>query len=146
MTKCEDCGATHAEPGVDCSTRFDALLALDHSRREPWGSRHGLAFSAFALQHPGAYDRNVLERAWLMLHAVYVRGADREDVTRALRRSGGNTPAWDAPPLPSGPPRRPFATTIADLGTFAAESYAARLDDWCQAALGGWPTGAASQP
>ena len=67
MGSCEDCGASYAAPDVDCSMRFDELLALDHSRREPWGSRHGLAFCAFALQHPRTYDRDVLQRAWLMV-------------------------------------------------------------------------------
>ena len=51
-TRCDECGARYTEPGDSCQARFDQLLALDHSRQEPWGSRHGLAFAAFALQHP----------------------------------------------------------------------------------------------
>ena len=51
-TRCEECGAEYPEPADSCQARFDQLLALDHSRQEPWGSRHGLAFAAFALQHP----------------------------------------------------------------------------------------------
>jgi hypothetical protein len=50
---CPECGATYSEEGDSCAARFDQLLALDHSRREPWGSRHGQAYAAFALQSWG---------------------------------------------------------------------------------------------
>lgn len=141
---CESCGATYADADDDCRTRFDALLALDHSHREPWGSRHGLAFSAFVLQHPDGYAPGVLDRAWQFLYAVYVRGGDRAGVARALRRAGRHGPGWDAPSRPTGPPRCPFDTTIADLGTFPADSYATRLDAWCRSALAGWSSRAVS--
>jgi catechol 2,3-dioxygenase-like lactoylglutathione lyase family enzyme len=45
------------------------LLALDHSRQEPWGSRHGVAFAAFALQHPARYATS-LDPAWATLHRM----------------------------------------------------------------------------
>jgi Family of unknown function (DUF5946) len=136
--RCAGCGAVYAAPGDDCTARFSALLALDHSRREPWGSRHGLAVSAFALQHPDRHPRAVLERAWLFLHMVYLRGADPGRVARGLRRVGRHQPDWTAPPLPPVPPAPAFAVTIADLGSFAADSYPAQLDAWCRAALAAW--------
>jgi hypothetical protein len=125
---------------VRCAERFAILLALDHSRQEPWGSRHGLAFAAYTLQHPASQSREALERCWLMLCRVYVAGDDRMDVARGLRAFGGRSPThWSAPPFPK-PEALPshFETTIADLGTFGADEYAARLDAWCRAALAGW--------
>ena len=148
MARCPDCGAVYLAPGDGCAARFNALLALDHSRREPWGSRHGLAVSAFALQHPGRYGRDVLERAWLYLFSVYVTGRDRGRVARALRRAGKAAPGWAVPPLPAARPEPRFGVTIADLGSFAAETYASQLDSWCQAALAAWrvPPGRSPAP
>lgn len=51
LTRCADCGAAWRDGEDSCAARFDRLLALDHSRREPWGSRHGIAFAVYALQH-----------------------------------------------------------------------------------------------
>ncbi len=138
MTTCLECGATYEDDGDDCPRRFHALLALDHSRTEPWGSRHGLAFSAFALQHPGRFPPDVAERAWILLYSVYVLGSDYQRVTAALRRLGRQSPDWDVPALPSPRPAPPFAVTIADLGSFPAASYPEQLDRWCRAALAGW--------
>lgn len=138
MTRCADCGAVYSAADDDCAARFNALLALDHSRQEPWGSRHGLAMSAFTLQHPGRHGRDVLERAWLYLFTVYVMGHDCARVARGLRRAGKHAPRWVVPPLPASRPEPRYAVTIADLGTFPAETYASQLDAWCQAALEAW--------
>jgi len=138
MASCEECGALYDAEGDDFARRFDALLALDHSRTEPWGSRHGLAFSAFALQHPARFPADVAERAWIMLYSVYVQGSDYQRVTAALRRVGRENPEWDVPPLPPRRPSPAFSVTIADLGTFEAESYPRLLELWCKAALEGW--------
>ena len=138
MSTCPECGATFEAEGDNCQRRFDALLALDHSRTEPWGSRHGLAFSAFALQHPDRFPADVPRRAWIMLYSVYVLNNDYLRVTAALRRMGRKNPDWDVPALPPSPPGGSFATTIADLGSFAAESYPRQLDNWCRASLQGW--------
>ena len=75
-------------------TRFELLLALDHSRAEPWGSRHGQAFAAFALQHPVRHAAS-LDVAWELLYRVYC-GPEGNDAfgrhaprapCQALRRS-----------------------------------------------------------
>jgi Family of unknown function (DUF5946)/DinB superfamily len=142
--RCSGCGAVYPAPGEDCTARFEELLALDHSRREPWGSRHGLAAAAFTLQHSDRHPRDMLERAWLFLHLVYERGADRAKVARGLRRGGRRPPDWDAPPLPTSTSRPSFAVTIADLGTFPAATYPVQLDAWCRAALAGWHASAAA--
>src|SRR5690349_14481376 len=109
MTACAGCGAVFASAGESCASRFDVLLALDHGRVEPWGSRHALAFSAFALQHSDRFARDVLQRAWLLLFSVYVNRSRVSRVTEALRRTGKRQPSWDVPPLPPGRPVPRFA-------------------------------------
>lgn len=135
---CRECGAAYYQESESCASRFDALLALDHSRTEPWGSRHGLAFSAFALQHADRFSRMVLERAWILLWKVYREGEDPRRVTAALARFGKQSPDWVVPPLPEGKPDANYSVTIASLGSFAAEDYPRNLDAWCNAALAGW--------
>lgn len=137
ISPCPQCGATFAEPGVSCASRFDRLLALDHSRTEPWGTRHGLAFAAFTLQHAFGKPREALERAYVMLYRVYEFGDDRMKVAGALRGTPPSSPAeWGVPPLPPvlrGEPA--WGMTIADLGSFSADEYAGLLDSWCKAIL-----------
>ena len=120
IAACPGCGAVYASAEESCAGRFEAFLALDHSRVEPWGSRHALAFSAFALQHPDRFARDVLERSWLILYSVYVQGNDADHVVKGLRRTGKRLPNWGLPPLPAGTPAPHFAVTIADFGLFPA--------------------------
>jgi hypothetical protein len=137
---CPQGSAALGEPPLSCADRFSALLALDHSRQEPWGSRHGAAFAAYTLQHPSGQAAEMLERCWLMLCRIYIAGDDRASVARGLRAHGARTPEdWSAPPFP-GPSATPaaFEITIADLGDFAAGQYAPLLDRWCLATLAGW--------
>jgi hypothetical protein len=109
MGACAQCGATFADATQNCEERFDTLLALDHSRVQPWGSRHGLAFSTFALQHP-------------------------EGRTEAQPPF-----EWGVPPLPEVPPAgTSYTVTIADLGGFDAETYPEKLEEWGRATLAVW--------
>jgi hypothetical protein len=135
---CGECGGRHGV--VPCAQRFERLLALDHSREEPWGSRHFLAFACYGLQHPSSVDRASLERSWLGLRRVCRGGAALEDVVRGLRANPRVTPAdWGEPPLPDTPPAPgDFRTTIVDLGEFAAASYAASVMEWCHATVDAW--------
>lgn len=134
---CDQCGARY-ETGADgCRQRFEALLALDHSRQEPWGSRHGSAFAAFTLQHPVGQARESLERCWLLLYRIWVAGDDHLAVSESLRRAQGGSPLHlSAPSLPldANRPRR-FTVTIADLGDFDAQAYTRQLEAWCRATL-----------
>ncbi|MBV8207928.1 MAG: hypothetical protein JO041_14150 [Acidobacteria bacterium] len=116
-----------------CATRFHELLALDHSQREPWGSRHGLAFATYALQHPGAFPAATLDRSWIALHRIYGCGDDPGRVFERFRREG-NRARWDSPPRPTPPEQFP-RVTIADLANFEAETYAEMLDQWARATL-----------
>jgi uncharacterized protein DUF5946 len=134
---CAQCGAAYERNDDSCAERFAALLALDHSRQEPWGSRHGSAFAAYTIQHPEGISREALERCWAMLYRIHVAGDEPSYVARTLREANdGARLSWHVPPLPAeaGAPRK-FRVTIADLGDFGAESYASRLDDWCRATL-----------
>lgn len=130
--RCPDCGAQYADAGDSCAVRFDALLALDHSRREPWGSRHALAFAAFALQHQARFPAASVERARTLLERVFVRGEPLAHVVREFRAAPRDVPVAGRPPVVAG-----YGVTIADLGAFDAEGYAEALERWCRAALGG---------
>ena len=136
--RCDQCGGQVV--GGSCADHFATLLALDHSREEPWGSRHGLAFAAFSLQHSGGAADSAIERWWQMLRRVYELGEDRQYVARTLR-SAPEDPRHDgrSPLLPPASARpRHFAVTVADMGDFAPDRYAADLDAWCRATLVEW--------
>ncbi|MDQ2665060.1 MAG: DUF5946 family protein [Gemmatimonadota bacterium] len=132
---CDQCGAPVAA-SASCAERFDLLLALDHSRAEPWGSRHGLAFAAFTLQHSRGASAETVQRCIEMLHRTCNLGEDRTYVANSFRSESGGV----SPPSPSSHHGAPdtFAFTIDDMGDFAADSYAERLDAWCRATLAAW--------
>lgn len=137
-TRCDECGARYQDANDSCQARFDQLLALDHSRQEPWGSRHGLAFAAFALQHPRRFSAASVSRAHELVTRVVLDGEPLATVIaefRAQPQAVAGTP----PALPSPP----FAVTIADLGTFRAETYANDLSRWARAAVDAPSQGAA---
>jgi hypothetical protein len=137
MSRCVECGASYSADSDSCTLRFEQLLALDHSRREPWGSRHGQAFAAFALQHPLRYSAS-LDRAWQALARIYLLGEAPAHVFASLRVDGrATTGSSIVPPRPTTAVRAP-TVTIADLGDFAADEYAAALDAWCRATLHAW--------
>jgi hypothetical protein len=127
--QCPDCGARYFADDDSCADRFNSLLALDHSRREPWGSRHGQAFAAFALQHPSRFSTS-LDRAWTALYRIYCLNERPTDVFPSIRAAKQNAGVPPRPPRTAAP-----SVTIADLGDFAAATYAARLDAWCIATL-----------
>ena len=135
-SQCPDCGASYASEDDSCAVRFEQLLALDHSRQEPWGSRHGQAFAAFALQHATRFATS-LDHAWAALHRIYVDG-DRPGVVFDRLRANRHAALreWNVPARPSQPAAAP-PMTIADLGD-GADRYAEQLDDWCRAALSMW--------
>lgn len=143
---CPECGAIYTDLTRSCTERFQTLLALDHSRKEPWGSRHGIVFSCFSLQHPLQQPAGVLERAWLVLHRLVVHRDDPVRLFAGLRKSKDTRPTdWDAPPLPAPPaPGGSYEVTIADLGDFAAESYPEAVDAWARATYERWRDGSVS--
>jgi hypothetical protein len=137
MTRCSECGASYAAEGDSCSARFERLLALDHSRQEPWGSRHGQAFAAFALQYPAKFAGS-LDHAWAALYRIYVAGDRPSFVFDQLRSRRLEALAdWNVPERPSLPVAAP-SVTIAAIGDFDASTYPELLDEWCRAALSAW--------
>jgi len=129
-TRCDECGASYTEPDDSCQARFDHLLALDHSRQEPWGSRHGLAFAAFALQHPRRFSAESVARARELIERVVRDGEPLAAVVADFRAR----PRADSP-AQVDTPSRTFTVTIADLGAFDATTYAHDLQRWARAAL-----------
>ena len=134
---CEQCGAA-LNAGVSCRERFDILLALDHSRTEPWGSRHGLAFAVFTLQHALDVPPEMIDRCLEMLRRVYVNGEERQHVVASLRRDHGAPGAASSPRDGGSFTPNVFAFTIDDMGDFSADTYAADLDAWCRATIEAW--------
>jgi len=137
MLTCDQCGARYPDEDRSCGKRFEFLLALDHSRAEPWGSRHALAFGAFVLQHPRDYHRRVLEGAWGILWAVYVEGHELPWVLSTVRTTGKPPEPHTIPSLPELAPTS-FPVTICDLGDFDGNRYPDGLDRWCRATLDAW--------
>ena len=139
---CPECGAHYASASDSCALRFESLLALDHSHREPWGSRYGQAFATFALQHPSRLPAS-LDAAWTALCRIYYLHEAASHVFASLRHNATrNVPSDAIPSRPSQPTSMP-TVTIADLSTFAAESYPALLDAWSRATLVAWGAAAA---
>lgn len=54
---CPECGATGRFGS--CEQMFQALLALDHQRLQPWGEFHGLNVACYLLQHPSQAPHGV---------------------------------------------------------------------------------------
>ena len=77
---CQECGAVLGADGDDCQRRSTPSLP-SITPAQPWGSRHGRAFSAFALQHPNRFPLDVPERAWILLYSVYIQISAPSSVT-----------------------------------------------------------------
>lgn len=135
--RCSDCGAEYDDANDSCDARFAILLALDHSRREPWGSRHLAAFAVFSLQH-STTRRESVDHLLAVLYRLYMVGATRDETVATLRRSEGKPPVEWLKPAHSNAPLLQPSVTIKDLGDFPAESYPAQLDAWCRATLESW--------
>lgn len=143
VARCAACGAETA--GATCEERFERLLELDHSRREPWGPLHGVAVACFFLQHPGhplaprgddGPGRALLEtflagsrEALRALtegarrrnsHRNRKRNRNRDARPGGLRDPGdpgypGGLAAPSAPPGPERPAPTTFGVTIAEV-------------------------------
>ncbi|NJC69631.1 hypothetical protein HC031_07850 [Planosporangium thailandense] len=139
---------------MTCEELFERLLALDHSRRPPWGPLHAVAVTCFFLQHP-AHPLAPLGRndpGWAILHAYLAGGQQALDaVTDAARRSnsrghrgrgGAARPPFDSsPPMPDRPAPRALKVTIADVaadGSFPAPGYEQRVRRWAEDTVAMW--------
>lgn len=150
MRTCRQCGATSV--GACCEELFERLLALDHSRRPPWGPLHGVAVACFFLQHPAhpLAPRGRNDRAWEFLHAYLAGGQQALDVatnaaraanSRGHRHRRPETRHEGVPSVPRRDAPTAFATTIADVavdGTFPADGYEERVRGWAEAIVAAW--------
>lgn len=107
---CEECGALTI--GATCAELFDRLLALDHSRQQPWGSLHGEAVACYFAQHRNAH-RSPRDVAPLMLRLEQFVAEEQ---------------------LPEGPPTATIHDVAVD-GSFPAAGYGERLRQWARSIL-----------
>ncbi|KOX13285.1 hypothetical protein ADK67_44460 [Saccharothrix sp. NRRL B-16348] len=143
MTRCPECGAP-ARP-LSCEELFHVVLALDHSRRPPWGPLHGVTVSCFLLQHPSRLPAHDRARPWATLHAYLDGGLDAATrFTEGMRRANSHRGAGLAEIVagaPLGPPPTAFTVTIGDVaedGTFPAAGFPERVEAWAAATVAAW--------
>lgn len=115
---------------------FEVLLALDHSRRPPWGPLHAVAVSCYLLQRTEVQigsDDSRLE----ILRAFLAGGRPSLDAKVAsLRGPDRRTSTGLALDVPAG-----FDMTILDDsvdGSFPAEGYEQRVRQWAFTTLTAW--------
>lgn len=140
MTTCSECGTTGEIP---CTTLFDRLLALDHSRAEPWGPLHGVVVACYRLQHPAQLPEG--PEVLLELLRVFVAegsaGARRFTEHRRRANSHRNRGRTPAPHEPVAVAPDGFLVTIGDVavdGTFPAPGYEQRVRAWADTTLAAW--------
>lgn len=140
MDRCPECGAP-GDPA--CEELFHELLALDHSREEPWGPLHGVAVSCYLLQHPASLPGGGYDVPLDVLRAFMTGGlAAASRLTERARRANshrGHPRVQERPAARQAPGG--FAVTIADVadgGTFPAAGYPERLHRWAEATLAAW--------
>ncbi|MDA8369687.1 MAG: DUF5946 family protein [Nocardiopsaceae bacterium] len=139
MATCPECGAVSAAP---CGELFHRLLALDHSRREPWGSLHGIAVACYRLQHPASLDSRAFPLELLRTYvadgteAAHRLTAHARRANSHLVRSRGRATTDGRVDTPDG-----FTVTIAEVavdGGFPADGHPKRVRKWAEATLAAW--------
>lgn len=148
MTCCPECGGP-ALP-QPCEELFGAVLALDHSRRPPWGPLHGITVSCFLLQHPSRLPRNAPAFPCLMLHTYLDEGltAVTRLIGRARRSNSHRSRGLQLPEIDTGAPEphlapspTDFGVTIHDVGqdgTFPADGFPERITAWASDIITAW--------
>lgn len=141
MTPCPECGAEN------CAELFHAVLALDHSRRPPWGPLHGVTVACFLLQHPSRLPAANRARTWAIAHTFVTEGLDAATrLTERARRANSHRNREVRPEnteAPAAPPAT-FGVTIADVaqdGTFPADGFPERVRAWAVATVSAWEAG-----
>lgn len=150
MNTCKDCGAVADE--TSCEELFHRLLALDHSRAEPWAAFHAVNVASYALQHPTWSSSRFRDGQYRILSVFATDGLSGVHALTASRVSAnshrqkrGRTHELlqpDAGRALSGvePPTQ-FRTTIHDVavdGTFPAAGYTERVTNWAEATRTAW--------
>lgn len=131
--QCRECGASGR--WGSCDQLFMSLLALDHERKQPWGSWHALNVACYLLQHPSRSVNSALAGQWEMVQTFLSGGLDAvrvktEEAVRqnSHRRSGPDGRADSAPALVEKP-----GVTIENVsvdGSFPPDDYSTRMEKW----------------
>jgi Family of unknown function (DUF5946) len=128
-----------------CPDLFLGLLALDHSRRQPWGAYHGVSVATYLLQHPSLSAPAMLPAQWSMVNVFAQDGIAAVQAFAAARvarnRGGSRQTGEPAADVDLGHPPGAFAVTIADVsvdGSFPAAGFQARVALWVQATIEAW--------
>jgi hypothetical protein len=130
-TECAECGAS-GRLGT-CAELFDAPLALDLQRLQPWGRFHGLNVACYLLQHPSRTPASALDGHWHMLTLFLTEGLDamnalQAGLVRANRHGARPWSAFDPPPARSVAATMTIEDTSLD-GTFPAAGHEQRMLD-----------------
>ena len=133
-TECTECGGS-GRLGT-CAELFDALLALDLQRLQPWGRFHGLNVACYLLQHPSRTPDSALDGHWHMVTVFLADGLDamnalQAGLVRANRHGARPWSAFDSPPARSAAATVTIEDTSLD-GTFPAVGYVQRMLDWAR--------------
>lgn len=142
--RCPECSGTWALG--TCSDLFLRLLALDHSRRQPWGAYHGVSVATYLLQHPSLSAPALLPGQWSLLNVFVDDGIAAVQAFAAARvaRNRGRSPQPGEPPPVGVDFDRPpvaFPVTISDVsadGSFPAAGFEGRAASWARATVAGW--------
>lgn len=133
---CPECGATGRFGS--CEQMFQALLALDHQRLQPWGEFHGLNVACYLLQHPSQAPHGV-DAAHLELVTAFLEGglpAARLWERGRVRLNRQQQMLSSRRPVPSRAHHPAY--TIEDLsvdGTFPADGYEERMKQWAESVI-----------
>jgi hypothetical protein len=139
IVRCRECGGDAA--AAPCAELFLRLLALDHSRAQPWGGLHAVNVACYFLQHPSLLARPQLDAQWAVVMLFLDDGLDAlaartaAAVRRNSHRHGGRHVEASGGRAPD------FAVTITDVavdGTFPAEGFPQRVGRWAAATRSGW--------
>jgi hypothetical protein len=141
MDACAQCGAVSDTP---CEELFQRLLALDHSRREPWGPLHGVAVACYRLQHPASLAEGAHTFPLELLRTHVAGGAEASrKLTERSRRANSHRVRRREHTAPASSPDAPtrFAFTVAEVavdGSFPAGGHSERVRSWARATLTAW--------
>ncbi len=137
MPVCEDCDATGRYGS--CEDLFHMLLALDHQRLAPWGPHHGLNVACYYLQHPSTAPPNTASGQWSLVEAYRAGGLESANQNERQRVAQNRLNLFDPDDAIPAPARtRPSHFTIEHLsvdGSFPAEGYEQRMNQWVSAVL-----------
>lgn len=132
MSLCGDCGATGRFGS--CEDLFHTLLALDHQRLAPWGPHHGLNVACYYLQHGSTTPANTAGGPWALIEAYRIGGlaaVHQVERRKVLQNRRGLLASSEAMRVPARV--HPAQVTIEHLsvnGSFPAQGYEERMDDW----------------